>query len=290
MAGFRQGGSALVLVVWALAACGGGPPPNDVSAEVGFSDLQAFEARRAMLRGGPPPAATVVSPVAPVSAALPPPPPMPPRAAPAPQVPVVSVARAPAPATVPAPAAPPAVSPAAASVAAATVAALQVAPDTPPPPPAAPDTPPLTQAAAPPPPPVDRSNPGISDEQDFDAVATRETIESDAERLARMQAERVVIAPTAVPDRPEGLGPNVIDYALATSHPVGERRYTRRPISEDRHQRACLSFRSADLAQEWFLQNGGPGRDRQGLDPDGDGYACGWNPGVFRAAAAAARN
>ncbi len=35
---------------------------------------------------------------------------------------------------------------------------------------------------------VDVNNPGISDEQDFEAVAGRETIESDAERLARQRA------------------------------------------------------------------------------------------------------
>jgi hypothetical protein len=276
MAGFRKGGGALVLVALVLAACGGAPP-NDVAQGVGFSDLQAFEARRAALRGEPPlrPSTNVVSPVAPVSAALPPPP-TPPRATPVAQPAPVSVARASAPAPSPAPEA--------ASVAAAARAALQAA--QPPASAPAPAAPIATSA----PPPVDRSNPGISDEQDFAAVAGRETIESDAERIARMQAERVVIAPTAIPDRPEGLGPNIIDYALATSHPLGERRYTRRPISDERHQRACLAFRSADLAQEWFLQNGGPGRDRQGLDPDGDGYACGWNPGVFRAAAAAARN
>jgi hypothetical protein len=278
MAGFQRGGSALIFVALVLAACSGGTPPNDVAQGVGFSDLQAFEARRAALRGEPPPvqaSTNVVSPVAPVSAALPPAP-VPPRAAPATQTASVTVVRAPAPAALSAPAP----APEAASVAAAARAALQAVPG--------PVTPATPSASATP--PVDRTNPGISDEQDFAAVAGRETIESDAARIARMQAERVVVTPTAIPDRPQGLGPNIIDYALSTSHPMGERRFTRRPVSDDRHQRACLAFRSADLAQEWFLQNGGPGRDRQGLDPDGDGYACGWNPGVFRAAAAAARN
>jgi hypothetical protein len=148
---------------------------------------------------------------------------------------------------------------------------------------------PVTLASATPPQPS-VANPEISDEQDFDAVAGRETIESDAERRARMQAERVVIQPTAIPSRPSGLGPNIIDYALSTSHGIGERIYPRRPISQNRHQRNCIAFRAPDLAQEWFLQNGGPTRDRQGLDPDGDGYACGWDPTVYRAAAAAARN
>lgn len=279
MAGFPKGGSALIVVAWVLAACGGGAPPNDVAQGVGFSDLQSFQMRQAALRGTWVPmraTTTVTSPIEPISAALPPRP----AAAPAPAAPPVAVARAPAPAAIPAPAPPPVAD--AASVAAAAIAALDATPQ-----PSAP-APQVARASAPA--PVSVANPGISDEQEFDAVAGRETIESDAARLARMQAERVVIAPTAVPERPTGLGPNIIDYALATSHPVGEARYTRRWTSADRHQRACIAFRSADLAQEWFLQNGGPGRDRQGLDPDGDGYACGWNPDVFRSAAAAARN
>ena len=133
-------------------------------------------------------------------------------------------------------------------------------------------------------------NAGISDEQDFEAVAGRETIESDAERLERMQEQRVEIAPTEVPDRPGATGPNIIEYALSTSHPVGQQMYRRFSLNMGRHERNCLAYRSDDLAQEAFLAAGGPERDRQALDPDGDGYACGWDPAVYRNAAAAARN
>lgn len=133
-------------------------------------------------------------------------------------------------------------------------------------------------------------NAGISDEQDFEAVAGRETIESDAERLERMQEQRVEIAPTAVPDRPGSTGPNIIEYALSTTHPVGQQIYRRFSLNMGRHERNCLAYRSDDLAQEAFLSMGGPERDRQALDPDGDGYACGWDPEVYRRAAAAARD
>ena len=133
-------------------------------------------------------------------------------------------------------------------------------------------------------------NSGISDEQDFEAVSGRESIESDAERLARMQEQRVEIAPTAVPDRPGSTGPNIIEYALTTTHPVGQQVYRRMSLNLGRHERNCLAYRSDDLAQEAFLSMGGPERDRQALDPDGDGYACGWDPTVYRNAAAAARN
>ena len=130
----------------------------------------------------------------------------------------------------------------------------------------------------------------ISDEQDFEAVAGRESIESDAERLQRMQEQRVEIAPTAVPDRPGETGPNIIEYALTTSNPLGNQVFRRSPFGQGRHDRNCLAYRSDDLAQEAFLTMGGPERDRQALDPDGDGYACGWDPTVYRNAAAAARN
>lgn len=137
--------------------------------------------------------------------------------------------------------------------------------------------------------PSGSSNPSISDEQEFEAVAARETIESDAERRAEMQAQRVEIAPTALPDRPADLGPNIISYAVSTRHAVGQQRYRRSPLGQVRHAANCRAFRSADLAQEWFLDNGGPERDRRALDPDGDGFACDWNPEPYRAAARAAR-
>ena len=38
------------------------------------------------------------------------------------------------------------------------------------------------------------------------------------------------------------------------------------------------------LAQEEFLRTGGPERDKLGVDPDGDGFACAWDPRPFRTA------
>ncbi|QBY01107.1 hypothetical protein E2K80_10505 [Rhodophyticola sp. CCM32] len=136
---------------------------------------------------------------------------------------------------------------------------------------------------------IDTNNPDISDEQNFEAVAARESIESDAERREQMQEQLVIVQPTALPDRPGSTGPNIIEYALSTSHPVGEARHSRSPFRQGRHEANCLAYRSDDLAQEAFLSLGGPERDRQALDPDGDGYACGWNPTVYRNAAQAAR-
>lgn len=129
------------------------------------------------------------------------------------------------------------------------------------------------------------SNPGISDEQNFDAVASRETIESDAERLARQRAAYEVVQPEAVPERPGSTGPNIVSFALSSSNRVGEQVYRRSgTVGDSKFQRACARFASSDQAQQAFLEAGGPRRDRQGLDPDGDGFACYWDPTPFRAA------
>ena len=124
----------------------------------------------------------------------------------------------------------------------------------------------------------------ISDEQNFDAVASRESIESDKERLARQREQYVVIEPTALPQRGGASGPNIVEFALATQHAPGTQVYRRSGIRLTSYERACGRFTSADLAQEGFLASGGPDRDPKGLDPDGDGFACGWDPRPFRAA------
>lgn len=127
-------------------------------------------------------------------------------------------------------------------------------------------------------------NVGISDEQDFNAVASRETIESDAERIARNRAEYVVVEPGALPQRPGDTGPNIVEFALATNHAPGVQLYKRGGISLRDQDAACAKYASPDLAQQAFLERGGPERDRLGVDPDGDGFACSWDPRPFRTA------
>lgn len=134
---------------------------------------------------------------------------------------------------------------------------------------------------------VNLDNPTISDEQDFGAVSSRETIESDAERLRAQRAAYQQVQPTAVPNRPNN-GPNVVAFALSTQHPVGAKVYRRSGlVGQARYERNCAKYPSADLAQEAFLEAGGPDRDRFRIDPDGDGYACAWNPTPYRRAAGA---
>lgn len=129
---------------------------------------------------------------------------------------------------------------------------------------------------------VDPNNVEISDEQDFDAVASRQTIESDAQRRARQSAQYQVVQPTAVPERPTGGTPTPIEFALQVQHPLGQKVYTRSPFGAGKLAENCAAYASSELAQDAFLKAGGPDKDKLKLDPDGDGYACAWNPGKYR--------
>jgi hypothetical protein len=128
-------------------------------------------------------------------------------------------------------------------------------------------------------------NPAISDEQNFDAVSARETIESDAERLAAQREAYTIIQPTALPTRRGATGPSIVEFALATTNLVGQSIYSRMILgAQSRFDRNCAKYTSSDKAQADFLTLGGPKRDRKGLDPDGDGFACYWDPAPFRQA------
>lgn len=130
------------------------------------------------------------------------------------------------------------------------------------------------------------SNPGISDENDFAAVGERRSLEADAERRAKNKANYTLIAPTAVPVRSGAGGPNIVAYALETNHPRGTKKYSRLSLGgASRYNKACAKFGSDEAAQLAFLEKGGPKSDRLGVDPDGDGYACQWDPTPFRRAA-----
>lgn len=130
------------------------------------------------------------------------------------------------------------------------------------------------------------NNVGISDEQDFDAVASRESIQSDAERRAAQAAAREQIMPTALPTRTGHEGVNIVEYALNAPNRKGQEWYSRSIFAtQGRFERNCVKYASPDAAQRDFLESGGPERDRKGIDPDGDGFACGWDPAPFLLAA-----
>lgn len=131
--------------------------------------------------------------------------------------------------------------------------------------------------------PLQVENPGISDENDFSAVDSRRSIEADAQRRAEIAAQYQQVEATDLPERDGGTGPNIVEYALLSDNPVGNRVYRRIGINAaNRFARNCRAYPSSDQAQIDFLSRGGPERDARGLDPDGDGYACSWDPTPFQ--------
>lgn len=158
-----------------------------------------------------------------------------------------------------------------AQAAAATGAPLSIATQ-----PLAPVTP-----SAPAPAPAAGTEPTVRDQQIYHAGESRRITPDGA---APAQAE---IVTASIPAPSEHGGPNLVAYALASSNPVGTEIYRRiNPLRWSRWENACLQYRNQDAAQQAFLENGGPGRDRDNLDPDGDGYACWWDPTPLRQALA----
>lgn len=133
------------------------------------------------------------------------------------------------------------------------------------------------------PPPAVENDAGISEENNFEAVGAERSIEQDAERIANNRAQYQLIQPEAIGTRPSDVGPNIVEYALSSKHAVGTPVYRRMGLNAaSKFERNCAQYPSADQAQVDFLRRGGPEKDRQGLDPDGDGYACDWDPRPFR--------
>ena len=124
---------------------------------------------------------------------------------------------------------------------------------------------------------------GISNENDFAAVDARRSIEADAQRRQEIAAQYQQVEATALPQRDGGAGPNIVEYAVLSKNPLGNRVYRRFGLNAaNRFTRNCRTYPSADQAQIDFLTRGGPERDPRGLDPDGDGYACDWDPTPFQ--------
>ena len=75
---------------------------------------------------------------------------------------------------------------------------------------------------------------------------------------------------------------NVARFARDTKNKKGEKIYTRLSLSIYDNWNECSKFKTKDEAQRKFLTDGGPYEDRFNLDPDGDGFACEWDPEIYR--------
>jgi len=127
---------------------------------------------------------------------------------------------------------------------------------------------------------------GISNTQDFKTVTANETIEQNKARIEANKAAYQQIEPTALPVRPDASKTStVVDYALSATNALGQQVYDRPAPKPDTTAANCLNYTSEEAAQEAFLKAGGPKRDPKRLDPDGDGFACKFDPTPFQKAA-----
>jgi hypothetical protein len=112
------------------------------------------------------------------------------------------------------------------------------------------------------------------DQQKIDAaIAERD--------LAEARSQLVVVQPGPLPNRVDGV--NVALYAKQSTNALGQAIYPRSVGARVAGVGNCGRFRDPDAAQRAFLSGGGPERDRYGIDPDGDGFACSFDPAVYRA-------
>jgi len=99
------------------------------------------------------------------------------------------------------------------------------------------------------------------------------------QQLLEARSQLVIVQPTGVPQQDPAV--NIALYAQQTTNAVGEPVH-RRNRSAGLGAGGCSRFQSADEAQRAFLASGGPERDPRNLDPDGDGFACRWDPTPYR--------
>lgn len=113
--------------------------------------------------------------------------------------------------------------------------------------------------------------------------APAETVAPVVAATSSVGAPLNAMSPAAMPAG-GGAGPNLAAYALAAKNAPGQSVWPRGGLRLSSSDKACKKYLSPDLAQMAFLQRGGPQKDPLNLDPDGDGFACGWDPRPFQAA------
>lgn len=98
----------------------------------------------------------------------------------------------------------------------------------------------------------------------------------------RRPAEVPANAPVATTGPYPGSTPVLVRYAYQEQHDPGKTVYRRTGGSVLDAGRTCSTYATSDVAQRAFIAAGGPILDPRGMDPDGDGFVCGWDPRPLR--------
>ena len=125
-----------------------------------------------------------------------------------------------------------------------------------------------------------KTSDGILDLSQFSEEQQKVEREQAAKRREELKAGRVVLEA----NRREKIATksvNLAVFARSVSNALGEKIYHRNFLIND-NGLDCKKFSNKNAAQIFFLENGGPKNDFHNMDVDGDGFACKWDPAIYR--------
>ena len=122
---------------------------------------------------------------------------------------------------------------------------------------------------------------GFLDLSQFSLEQQKIEREEAAKKLAELKKKRIVLQLNDKEKNIENSTVNLALYARMNKNKLGKKIYRRHPIL-DINKPGCSQFGNGNIAQIFFLKNGGPKNDYYQLDNDGDGFACSWNPEIYR--------
>ena len=121
---------------------------------------------------------------------------------------------------------------------------------------------------------------GVLDLSQFSQEQQKVEREQAAKRREELKAGRVVLEVNSK-EKITLKSVNLAVFARSVSNKVGEKIYYRNFLSTENNS-SCKKFSNKNAAQIFFLENGGPKNDYHNLDVDGDGFACKWDPSIYR--------
>ena len=125
-----------------------------------------------------------------------------------------------------------------------------------------------------------KTSDGVLDLSQFSQEQQKVEREQAAKRREELKAGRVVLEATNK-EKIKRQSVNLAVFARSVSNRLGEKIYYRNFISSGAAS-GCKKFSNKNAAQIFFLENGGPTNDFYNMDVDGDGFACKWDPAIYR--------
>ena len=125
-----------------------------------------------------------------------------------------------------------------------------------------------------------KTSDGVLDLSQFSQEQQKVEREQAAKRREELKAGRVVLEA----NRKEKIATesvNLAVFARSVSNKLGEKIYYRNYMGSGAAS-GCKKFSNKNAAQIFFLENGGPKNDFHNMDDDGDGFACKWDPAIYR--------